>query len=261
MFRLQIAKMENGAQIHPLTDSKEKYDFVGDIQWVSRVQVPFLCLLNIISDPQIVPPTPPSSDCDNNSSFSIDPAQHGYLHISGAAVNCEEKGATFDIEVDHYISTLKDVKSGPSKPVTPFSCYIPDSPQYKTGKPVLYNRRYVSISGFLMDVTYKLDSDIVQQFHLKVENFVFLGQQSNVTGTIPNSLDSKSFSELWCYKVLTMFSSAPSRTPCSAGKGLIDYKCKAPVSPTTPTPVQAPPKKCHHLESEGSNSTVPLQFN
>ena len=27
--------MEDGAHVHPLTDSKESYDFVGDILWVS----------------------------------------------------------------------------------------------------------------------------------------------------------------------------------------------------------------------------------
>ena len=150
----------------------------------------FNALLIIISDPQIVPLTPPSSDCDDNSSFSIDPAQRAYLHISGAAVNCDEKEATFDIEIDQYISTLKNVKSSPSKFITPFSCSIPDSPRYKTGKPVPYNRRYISISGFLTDVTYEPDSDVVQRFHLKVENIVFLGQQTN---TIPNSLDSEFF--------------------------------------------------------------------
>ena len=150
----------------------------------------FNALLIIISDPQIVPLTPPSSDCDDNSSFSIDPAQRAYLHISGAAVNCDEKEATFNIEIDQYISTLKNVKSSPSKFITPFSCSIPDSPRYKTGKPVPYNRRYISISGFLTDVTYEPDSDVVQRFHLKVENIVFLGQQTN---TIPNSLDSEFF--------------------------------------------------------------------
>lgn len=41
-----------------------------------------------------------------------------------------------------------------------------------------------------MDVTYEPDSDVVQQFHLKVENIVFLSQQTN---TIPNSLDSEFF--------------------------------------------------------------------
>jgi len=221
----------------------------------------FNALLNIISDPQIVPLTPLSSDCDNNTSFSIDPAQHAYLHILGVAVNCNEKEATFDVEIDQYISTLKDVKSSPSKFVTPFSCSIPDSPRYKTGKPVPYNRQYISISGFLTDVTYKPDSDVMQRFHLKVENIVFLSQQCNVMGTIPNSLDSAFFfSKLLCYKILTIFSSAPSRTP-HTGKGLIDYKCKAPASPTTPTPVQGPPKKHCHLESKGSHSTVPPQFN
>ena len=139
MFLSQIAKMEDDAQIHPLPDSKEKYDFVGDIQWVSHLPL-FNALLNIISDPQIVPLTPPSSDCDDNTSFSIDPTQNAYLHILGAAVNCDEKEATFKVEIDQYISTLKDVKSSQSKFVTTFSCSIPDSPRYKTGKPVPYNR-------------------------------------------------------------------------------------------------------------------------
>jgi len=158
----------------------------------------FNALLDIISNPQIVPLTPPSSDCDTNTSFSIDPAQRAYLHISGVAVNCDEKEATFDVKIDQYISTLKDVKSSPSKFVTPFSCSIPDLPQYKTGKPVPYNRWYISISGFLTDVTYKPDSDVVQWFHLKVENIVFLSQQCNVMGMIPNSLDSAFFFPNYC---------------------------------------------------------------
>lgn len=40
-FLCQIAKMEDGAHTHPLPDSREKYDFVGDIQWVSLNVFPF----------------------------------------------------------------------------------------------------------------------------------------------------------------------------------------------------------------------------
>jgi hypothetical protein len=75
-------------------------------------------------------------------SFSIDPAQRAYLHISGVASNCRKDQGMFDVEIEHYISILKDIKSGskPIKPVAPICCIIPDSPRYKAGKPVPFNK-------------------------------------------------------------------------------------------------------------------------
>ena len=65
---------------------------------------------------QIVPLTLPSTDHEDSTSFSIDPAQCAYLHISRAVSNCEEKEATFNVDIDQYISTLKDVKLSSSNP-------------------------------------------------------------------------------------------------------------------------------------------------
>jgi len=219
-----FSRFETGAEIHPTQISPSKYDFVGDIQW-------------------IIPLTPPSSGSDIDcSSFSIDPRQRAYLHVSGVALNCQKPLGTFDIDPEHYISILKDVKakSKPLKPVAPISCFIPDSPRYKQGKPVPYNRRYVAVSGFLTDVTHKPDSvDIVQRYQLKVENIVFLGQQSGAT--VPNSLDS------------------PARTPRNT-KGLINYSRKQPATPATPTPVsQGPPRKRARMELDSSSDTLPSE--
>lgn len=53
-----------------------------------------------------------------------------------------------------------------------------------------FNRRYVSISGFLTDVTYKQNSEpVVERFTVSVDHIAFLGQQGNSTA-IPNTLDS-----------------------------------------------------------------------
>lgn len=106
-------------------------------------------------------------------------------------MNCRKQEGTFDIDVEHYISSLKDVKlnSKPVKPSVPISCFFPDSPRYKQGKPVPYAKRYVAVTGFLTDVSYVSDSeDQILRFHLKVELINFLGQQSGAL-TLPNSLD------------------------------------------------------------------------
>ncbi|PPQ82285.1 hypothetical protein CVT25_008435 [Psilocybe cyanescens] len=223
-----IAKFEEGAVVHP-THPELKYDFIGDIQW-------------------IIPLSPPSSDSNvESSSFAIDPCQRAYLHISGVASNSQKSRGTFDVDIEHYISTFKDAKVGskPMKPIAPISCIIPDSPRYIVhGKPVPYNKRYVSVSGFLSGVTYKPDSpDVVQRFHLEVENIAFLGQQGNSSGSpIPNSLDT------------------PVKTP-RATKGLINYNRKSPAPPTTPTPSQGPPQKRRRIQSDSSSDTLPSQEN
>jgi hypothetical protein len=58
---------------------------------------------------------------------------------------------------------------------------VPDSPRYKaSGKPIPYNRRFVSISGTLTDVIYKdptaPDPDI-DHFVVTVEEIVFWGSK------------------------------------------------------------------------------------
>ncbi|PPQ91546.1 hypothetical protein CVT25_008685 [Psilocybe cyanescens] len=59
----------------------------------------------------------------SSSSFSIDPSQHAYLHVTGVATNCQKEQGTFDLDVDRYISVLKPVqKVKPSAPTRSQIC-------------------------------------------------------------------------------------------------------------------------------------------
>jgi hypothetical protein len=63
----------------------------------------------------------------------------------------------------------------------------------RLGRPVPFNRQYVSISGFLTDVIYKQNSEpVVERFTVSVHHIAFLGQKGNLTA-IPNTLDSRCY--------------------------------------------------------------------
>lgn len=132
------------------------------------------------------------NDCED---LQIDPCQRAYVHVSGAVNNVHQESGTFKLDVDHYISAFKDLKDSkkPIKPIAPMSCEF--SARYQNRKkPVPFNRRYVSVSGFLTGVTYKQNSeDIVERFIVSIEHIAFLGQQGNSTSTIPNTLDSRCY--------------------------------------------------------------------
>jgi hypothetical protein len=123
------------------------------------------------------------------------------MHLSGLALNCKPDKATFTLDVDVYVSSYKDARDGTGsnllRPTAPFLCKIPDSPKYKSGgKPMPYNRRYVSIVGALTDVTF-INGDRhqgIERFHIIVDQIVFLGQPSGSAGTgvMANTLDSES---------------------------------------------------------------------
>ena len=124
-----------------------------------------------------------------------------------------------------------------------------------------FNHQYVSISGFLTDVTYKLHSqDIIECFMVSIDHIAFLGQQVNSTA-IPNTLDSKSCLPTQ-FSTLINVPIAPFKT-LHHGKNLIDYKhsrsttpiTTTTISPTTPvtlTPTQGPPQKCPQVEADQS---------
>lgn len=195
--------------------------------------------------------------------FQIDPCQRAYIHISGAVTNVNQESGTFKLDVEHYISAFRDLKdsnSKPIKPIAPISCKFSSRYQNRK-KPVPFNCRYVSISGFLTDITYKPHSqDVVECFMVSIDHIAFLGQQVNSTA-IPNTLDSKSclptqFSALIDVPVV------PFKTP-HRGKNLIDYKrgrsttpitttTISPTTPVTPTPTQGPPRKRPQVEADQS---------
>ncbi|KAF8973655.1 hypothetical protein BDZ97DRAFT_1912130 [Flammula alnicola] len=178
-----FARMEDGVDIQPDLAISE-YKFVGDLQWV-------------------IPLAPPSDskpdDCSSEEAtpFRIDPRQRAYIHVSGMATNCQKDAGTFTLEIEQYISALKDIKNAASKPIKPIAlilCVFPDSPRFRNGKPVPYNKRFISASGFLVDVAYKNQSvDTVEYFTVTVDHIAFLGQaNTNLNDALPNTLDTSS---------------------------------------------------------------------
>ncbi|KAF9536723.1 hypothetical protein CPC08DRAFT_811136, partial [Agrocybe pediades] len=220
-----LALFQDGADICTTSQSPLRYDFVGDIQWILPLTDPSLSIED-------------SMQGDDGSVFSIDPSHKAYIHVSGLALNCNKDKSMFELDIEHYISSMKDIKSSSSskssKPRAPITCYIPDSPRYKVAKPMPYNKCYVSVSGFLTDVLYVTGTtDLVNRFFIEVDNIVFLGQHSSASAsTVPNTLDT------------------PTKTPRS-GKGFMNYGRKqgtTTASSTTPlpkcvpaTPASAPP--------------------
>jgi hypothetical protein len=104
------------------------------------------------------------------------------------ASDCQKEAGTFIIEVDQYISCFKAAKANSEqespKHVTRFFCSFPDSPKYKSGKPVPWNKRYVAVSGFLSGATYtKEDRSLVEYFKITTENISFLGQHMPVASS------------------------------------------------------------------------------
>lgn len=106
-----------------------------------------------------------------------------YVQVTGVATECLKEEATFEVNLEQYISCLK---SGPStkqavgesmKPFTTFLCHIPDSPKYKTwgSKPLPGNKRFVSVGGNLIGVDRSGNGAEVKQFRINVDNISFCG--------------------------------------------------------------------------------------
>lgn len=131
----------------------------------------------------------------DGSAFPVDPRHQAYVHIAGAAANCDKARGTFDLDVEHYISLTKPDQS--NKIVTPISCLIPDSPRWKLAKPVPYNKRYAFITGLLSDISFDVNSAEptekrpIVRFGVTVDNIVFLGTHGvgSNSSTSPNVLD------------------------------------------------------------------------
>ena len=116
-----------------------------------------------------------------------------YVHLSGYAANCNQREATFDIDISQYISMM-----GPgskTKPTASFACTVLDSPRYeKFGKPVPYAKRYVSVTGFLANAIVASDSKRrnSKKFAVEVDNVVFGPAGSTAVSKLTNDLDSES---------------------------------------------------------------------
>jgi len=105
------------------------------------------------------------------------------------ASTCDPATGKFNVDVDIWHSATR------SKVVTSFLCIIPDSPKYKlSGKPMPYNNRYISLSGYLTGIACKDgDPDTIERFMVTVEDIVFMGTaaaEPSAGSITPNSLDS-----------------------------------------------------------------------
>ena len=105
-----------------------------------------------------------------------------YVHITGVAVDCLKAEATFEVNIEQYISCFKsnaptEGAGGDLKPATTFFCHIPDSPKYKScGKPMPRNKCFVSLFGFITGVDRSGDRSEVEKFRVDVDNITFGGQ-------------------------------------------------------------------------------------
>ena len=175
------------------------------------------------------------------------------------------EAGSFTLDIDVWVSASKDSSSPSFKPTAPFLCIIPDSPRYRScGKPVPYNRRFVSVSGTLSNVVYKdpTAQDLeIKRFVITVEDIVFLGQPSDSPSTpakpIPNALDGKPCKAFqahnWSCLLLTTITGSNSQARRGFGffKGTgASAKRRAPEdsgtstsasasAPSTPTPAPA----------------------
>jgi hypothetical protein len=70
------------------------------------------------------------------------------------------------------------------KSVLPVLGFIPDSPRYKSKKPVPWAKRYISLGGFLAGVSVSSEGETLQEcFRIEVENIAFLGTYTPLAST------------------------------------------------------------------------------
>jgi hypothetical protein len=89
-----------------------------------------------------------------------------------------------DIDCEQYTQIAK---GGPTT-VFPMSCWIVDSPHWKTdAKPVPYGNRFISASGFLVGVEDCTVSGSAhkQRFIIDVDNVIYLGAPTTTAPATP----------------------------------------------------------------------------
>ena len=132
--------------------------------------------------------------------YTIDPRVRPYIHIAGVVMESSKAEATFEVNVEQYVSCAKSDPStkqaggNRSKPTTRFFCHIPDSPKYKSwgSKPMPGNKRWISIQGFLTGVDRSSDDSEVEQFRIDVDNVIFCGHYTppvNSAAFVPQSCE------------------------------------------------------------------------
>ncbi|KAJ7873059.1 hypothetical protein B0H14DRAFT_2185872, partial [Mycena olivaceomarginata] len=157
---MAIAKMEKGVNVFT-EDAKEQaeFSFVGDIKEASPTYL-LICYLLLIS-------------------FTRRP----YMNICGAVTRSDSTAATFTLDADQYTSAFAEQQKSAAtdnnvvaqKSVFPALGFIPDSPRYKSKKPVPWVKKYVAFGGYLTGISALLEGETLQErFRIEVDSIAFL---------------------------------------------------------------------------------------
>ncbi|KAF8966831.1 hypothetical protein BDZ97DRAFT_1903666 [Flammula alnicola] len=204
-FNARDLHFAESAGLYLINTTANDYSFIGDINWIVPLEVP--------------------QEVNDSTTFSIDLCQRALVHVSGLATNCQKEQGSFDLDLEHYVSALKDTKH--VKAFAPLTCIIPDSPRYKNGKPVPYNHRYISAFRFLTNIIFKPSSDVaVDRFVITIEDITFMGQLLQANNSVhANTLDT------------------PAKPPRMT-RSLISYgkrQAQPLITPVTPAPTAKRP--------------------
>lgn len=106
----------------------------------------------------------------------LDPCVRPFIYITGVAMEHSKTEATFEINIEQYISCVKSepsTKKGVSrlKPTTTFFCHIPDTAKFRSWgrKPMPGNKRYASICGIITGANRSGDDSEVEEFRIDTE--------------------------------------------------------------------------------------------
>ncbi|KAJ6530920.1 hypothetical protein DFH09DRAFT_1093315 [Mycena vulgaris] len=114
----------------------------------------------------------------------LDLRYRAIAHICGTVSHTNAKDGTFQVDAEQYITALRAAAA------MPFKVIIPDSPRYRTKKPVPTQGGRVLVTGHIMDVERLLDNKdstpgSVVHFIVEMNTVVFLGASAKGDGGTP----------------------------------------------------------------------------
>ncbi|KAJ7708260.1 hypothetical protein B0H17DRAFT_1125027 [Mycena rosella] len=92
--------------------------------------------------------------------------------VCGIATNPNKDDATFEVVAEQYVTATRSTECFPIR------CLIPDTPRFRSYKPMPSKGKFVSVTGFLTGVERNNDHT-VKHFLLDVDQVVFLGQSTS----------------------------------------------------------------------------------
>jgi hypothetical protein len=168
-------------------DAKEQaeFSFVGDIKDVRPLIHSFLSssyssqffLIGELGSPGVA---------------NIDLARRAQVKVCGAVTHSDSNAATFTLDVEQYTTAFAEQQklaaTDPAvvvqKSVLHVLGFIPDSPRYKSKKPVPWTKRYVSFGGYLTGISASLEGETLQErFRGEVDHIAFLGTFTPLAST------------------------------------------------------------------------------